>query len=212
MVEYTDRASAKEAGAKRYNTGIPCIHGHLADRYVSGGACVECMRNHTKARDVRLPSYNRERFAAWYEKNRERHCHNTKQWKSQNLEKFKGYRKAYYHRNKVALREQTKLWRKRNPQRAFLQQKRWIELNRGRVNAYVARRRALKVRATPVWSDQVAIDHFYSECPLGYEVDHIVPLVSEEVCGLHVLNNLQYLPVKENRSKGNRLIAKYIYP
>lgn len=60
---------------------------------------------------------------------------------------------------------------------------------------------------TPDWSDLNAISKFYSNCPEGYEVDHIVPLRGKLVSGLHVVNNLQYLPILENRSKGNRFEA-----
>lgn len=60
-----------------------------------------------------------------------------------------------------------------------------------------------KQQRTPKWADLKAIRAFYEACPNGYEVDHIIPLKGKNVSGLHVLNNLQYLTQKENRSKGN---------
>lgn len=36
-------------------------------------------------------------------------------------------------------------------------------------------------------------------------MDHIIPLGGNDVCGLHVLANLQYLPPADNYRKGNRL-------
>jgi len=71
-----------------------------------------------------------------------------------------------------------------------------------------ARRRARERNAIPIWqtaSEAAAIKEFYKNCPAGYEVDHIYPLKGENVCGLHVLANLQYLTIFDNRSKANRV-------
>lgn len=64
-------------------------------------------------------------------------------------------------------------------------------------------RRDWVIRATPSWSDKKAVREFCKACPPGYHVDHIFPLNGATVCGLHVIENLQYLPAKENISKSN---------
>jgi len=59
----------------------------------------------------------------------------------------------------------------------------------------------------PQWADVEAIRQFYMNKPQGCEVDHIIPLSGKTVSGLHVLENLQYLTIAENRSKNNKFIG-----
>lgn len=75
--------------------------------------------------------------------------------------------------------------------------------------AKVAKRKARKLKATPVWSDLEKIEEIYRSCPEGYHVDHIYPLQSDWVCGLHVPENLQHLPAAENLSKSNKRLEEY---
>jgi hypothetical protein len=68
-----------------------------------------------------------------------------------------------------------------------------------------AKYRAAKLSAIAPWADLDKIAEIYNNCPEGYHVDHIFPLQGENSCGLHVENNLQYLPAKDNLSKSNKL-------
>jgi hypothetical protein len=65
------------------------------------------------------------------------------------------------------------------------------------------KRRLAKINRTPIWSDLDRIRRIYENCPDGHHVDHIIPLKGKLVSGLHVPDNLQYLPARDNLSKGN---------
>lgn len=62
------------------------------------------------------------------------------------------------------------------------------------------------INRVPGWADIPTIDSIYKNCPEGYHVDHIVPLKGVLVCGLHVVENLQYLTAHDNISKHNKYI------
>lgn len=65
-------------------------------------------------------------------------------------------------------------------------------------------------RATPAWADKRAIQNIYvaaqRKCTdrRKYSVDHIIPLIHEQVCGLHVAGNLRIVTVRANSRKCNR--------
>ena len=61
---------------------------------------------------------------------------------------------------------------------------------------------ARKKNQTPEDADLEKIKEIYMNCPDGYEVDHIFPIAKG---GLHHQDNLQYLTISENRSKGAKL-------
>ncbi len=69
--------------------------------------------------------------------------------------------------------------------------------------AVTANYRAAKLNRTPSWADLDKIKEIYDNCPEGHHVDHEVPLQGNNVCGLHVEYNLQYLTSKANLQKGN---------
>lgn len=123
----------------------------------------------------------------------------------------KEHSKEYYGANKAAIEAKHKEYRQANKVARAAKQKEYRQTNKDKVNSHTAKRKALKLRATPVWSDLGAISELYT-CALAfkvytgreYHVDHIVPLKSKLVCGLHVPANLQVLEASENISKGNR--------
>jgi hypothetical protein len=74
----------------------------------------------------------------------------------------------------------------------------------------IPRSRIVRQR-TPAWADLQAIFDIYERCqqknqsgPTKWHVDHIVPLQGRFISGLHVENNLQIIPARDNVKKGNR--------
>jgi hypothetical protein len=77
------------------------------------------------------------------------------------------------------------------------------------------RRRIAVARATPWWVNERKVLAKYEEARLRtaitgrqYHVDHIVPVQSDVVCGLHVEWNLRIVTAEENMSKRNKLVDR----
>ena len=82
----------------------------------------------------------------------------------------------------------------------------WVDpKNKGKVAALSMERYVRKLQATPPWANRGVIQAIYEDAAgKGWHVDHIVPLKSKLVCGLHCEANLRPPPPAENISKGNR--------
>ena len=159
-------------------------------------------------------------------------CSKKVKWireKAKNIDRS-NYVKQYYLKNKEKLKLKDKEYRKNNKETISLRRKlqrirdaeqykkiskeakkRYKEKNRKRYiflnRQQCAKRRAKLLKAIPKFANLNKIKEIYKNCPKGYEVDHIIPLQGKNVSGLHVETNLQYLPIRENRVKSNKLIV-----
>ena len=153
-----------------------------------------------------------------YEANREKVLACKRKWDKANKEKRSDSAKIRYQDNKERMlavcakyrkdspdkrAATTAKWREDNKENIAAYNKRRYEANRGKFYAACRKRQAAKLNRTPSWADMNAINFFYECCPKGCHVDHIVPLQGKYISGLHVAENLQWLPASENCSKGN---------
>ena len=94
----------------------------------------------------------------------------------------------------------------------------WVVRNQGAMRAIRFKRIAAEHRALPAWADMAAIKAIYEEAArltlttgIKHEVDHVIPIQSPLVCGLHWEANMQILTKAENRRKSN-YITPHIAP
>jgi hypothetical protein len=159
---------------------------------------------------------NRERVrattAAWAVANKERRSATNARWRKENQEKVKEKSALWKAENPDRHAANIKRWQADNPEKRAAIAARWLAANLDKRAVSGARRRAHKLNATPVWANSRYIKLFYSiakdesqRTGVKIHVDHIVPLQSRIVCGLHCEQNLQLLFVGENSKKGNRV-------
>jgi hypothetical protein len=134
--------------------------------------------------------------------------------------------KKYYdnHEENLAARKRE---RKEHPERMAAQNRRKRERHGEKLRAnrradyrqnpakYVAAARSREKRikvATPPWANLKTIEQFYIRAAevtkltgIKHHVDHIYPLKSPIMCGLHVEANLQIIPAAVNLRKSNRI-------
>ena len=184
------RAEAMAAKATHYFTGEPCKHGHIAPRKTKG-ACVECIKiewqksNETRAEYFK--AYNRseagqESKSRYYEANK---ADVIAKARATPNELKNQYRQAWKDNNVLAIRADTKARRRKH---------------REATPTWLSRKQKTEIRAVyqaAIMSSQITGQR--------YVVDHIYPLRSEVVCGLHVPWNLRILTQVDNLRKSNTL-------
>lgn len=157
----------------------------------------------------------------------------AKKWKTENREHVRAYRKrpeekARRQKLKNEANKRRRLrdpeWRERlnakNRDRKRRQGKehlnelsrQWKKTPKGRAlrRYQTSLYRAALRSQMPPWTSRQAIKDIYKHCPAGMHVDHIIPLNNENVCGLHVPANLQYLPATDNCRKSNLFDPEFI--
>jgi 5-methylcytosine-specific restriction endonuclease McrA len=185
------RAEAKATGAKYYFTGEPCKYGHVALRKTKG-ACVECLKVEWKqAAEKRVDyftEYNqredvKEKKHEWYEANREKVIAAAA---VRPPEVLREYRNAWKQNNLVQVRADTKARRRKHRQAT---------------PPWLTRQQKSAIRQ--IYQIAITMSKTTGE---QYVVDHIVPLRSETVCGLHVPWNLRVITQEENLKKSNKVL------
>jgi hypothetical protein len=119
--------------------------------------------------------------------------------------------KREYHRaNAEEVSQRSREWRQANSERARQKAAEWTAANRDKKRAASARRRAALKQAIPVWADMREIQRFYTLADrltattgVKAHVDHVIPLQSPIVCGLHCAANLTITTELLNKRKGN---------
>ena len=119
--------------------------------------------------------------------------------------------RKYREANKSFYKQYYKNYRKVHRSKVQEYSRNHYRLNKGSYAESTARRKAAKIRATPVWVTKEHLKEIEDKYWLArdislvtegrYHVDHIVPLQSPFVCGLHVPWNLQILPGDINHAK-----------
>jgi hypothetical protein len=124
---------------------------------------------------------------------------------------YKQAKHNYYLRNKELCNARARDYEARHRDKANARLTKWRKLNPSRHASIVAQRNASKLKATPKWANRFFIDEIYHLASLRtkylgkkFHVDHIVPLKSPLVCGLHTEHNLRIILGNDNSSKGNR--------
>ena len=134
---------------------------------------------------------------------KERH----EKWRHENKDKIARYKKNYVSNNRDKIISKDKEYRSKSEVKLKRREyeREYYKNNREKMIAISCAYDSRVRKARPAWQEQKHINEYYKNAKsLGFEVDHIIPITSKIVCGLHCVDNFQMLTREENASKGNR--------
>jgi hypothetical protein len=153
------------------------------------------------------------------------HLKRNREYRSNNKHLYEKRYKEYYAKNREEIKAHVKKWRKDKPERAKLSDRNkylkcdkkkrnetcraWAKRNRHKTRFWSAERRKFVENQKLKNIFKKELKRIYANCPNGFVVDHIIPIKSDIVCGLHVPWNLQYLDKKVNLMKTNCFDGTY---
>jgi hypothetical protein len=125
---------------------------------------------------------------------------------------FLNKNRKWFNDNKDHHHSLTANWYENNKEKHLKNSKRIYQANKPRKLLDYYRREERVARATPSWVNKKELLIIYKKAEelrkktnIKYEVDHIIPLVNDKVCGLNVPLNLQLIPEEQNRRKANKV-------
>ncbi len=208
-MDVVTRKQAIERNSLRYYTGKPCLRGHLSERLVSDKSCLQCKKERNERTPVK--EKNSTTRKARYVRNKEKEIRQTKEYREARKDWHKAYLKEYQSKNSERIAKRKAEYYLRNKERIQQRCKYYRVQNQADYNCYSRTRRLARLNRTPKWANISKIKEIYKKCKeislntgVLHHVDHIIPIISPLVSGLHVENNLQIIPAVDNLRKSNK--------
>ena len=175
-----NRKEAKAAGVNKY-IGDDCESNHGGERYTVNGECVKCASIRNKK---------------WMADNANRRKDYTDKYKVDNAERI-----AAYPKTESGKAVQKRMIAKRKAKGGYAYQR--MMDNMRKLNRTVS----WEQEFTEFVGKEAHSLAKLRERVIGgkWSVDHIIPVRGKVVSGLHTWNNLQVIPMQQNRSKFNRM-------
>lgn len=202
--EVVTRTEALSRGQKVYFTGVPCIHGHQAQRRTASRNCIPCSKvlvavAHAKKPELVAAKAKRHRL-----KNPQKYYDRALIYKSKPeiKERMIEYRRNLYLKNKETMREASRAWNAKNAEHVKCQR----------------HSRRILIRSSGSFTEQqfsaliVSQENRCNYCrceldPSNIERDHILPVSRG---GNNLIENIQALCRSCNRRKHNKTHEEYL--